>query len=289
MSDQARTLDPGPAEDGVYHVYSLCYAVGRTRRVHDNFIIRDAHDAPMPLDYNLWIIRNTARTILVDTGYGARAAAQRNRPIDIDPLDALARIGLDPDHIEDIILTHLHYDHAGNIDRFAKAHFHIQDSEVAFATGRCMCEPSLRFAFDVEDVVTLIRHTYAERVHFHDGDATLFPGITLHAVPGHSQGVQAVRIATPRGPVLLASDASHFFANYLRRAPFILTVNAAATLASYQRLRALGGDVSRIIPGHDPKVRRLYPATHVNGVELTQLHVTPRAASEEELARLDDF
>ena len=73
--------------------------------------------------------------------------------------------------IDIVIASHLHFDHAGNIERFAKARFHVQDAEVGFATGRCMCEPALRYPFDVEDVVTFVRHTYAERVRFHDGDA----------------------------------------------------------------------------------------------------------------------
>jgi glyoxylase-like metal-dependent hydrolase (beta-lactamase superfamily II) len=289
MSNQSGFAETGPSDDGVYHVFSLCYAKGRARRAPGNFMAKDIHDAPMPIDYNLWILHNAYRTILVDTGYGQRAAAERDRPLEIDPLDALRQLGIDPDEVEDIIVTHLHYDHAGNIGRFAKARFHIQDNEVSFATGRCMCEPVMRFAFDVEDVVTLVRHTYAERVVFHNGDAAPFPGITLHALPGHSAVVQGVRVQTPRGPVLLASDSTHFFANFLRRSPFVLTVDVGATLRSYQRIRELGGEVARIVPGHDPKIRRLYPSRVVNGIELTLLHEPPKGADEASLSRLDDF
>jgi glyoxylase-like metal-dependent hydrolase (beta-lactamase superfamily II) len=243
----------------------------------------------MPLDFNLWILRNTHRVVLVDTGFGPRAAGERGRPLDIDPIEALRRIGIDPDSIEDIILTHLHYDHAGNIDRFAKARFHVQDAEVNFATGRCMCEPTLRWAFDVEDVTTLVRHTYADRVCFHDGTASPLPGISVHVLPGHSAGIQAVRVMTPRGPVVLASDVTHFYANFLRRAPFVLTVDAAATLRSYTDLMALAGSVDRIIPGHDPKVRGLYPGFVCNGIGLSALHEQPVPHGAAELASLDGF
>jgi glyoxylase-like metal-dependent hydrolase (beta-lactamase superfamily II) len=277
------------SEDSVYQIYCLCYARAPSRRVQENFLIRDMHDGPMPVDYNLWILRNAHRTILVDTGFGPRAAGERQRPRDIDPIEALTRLGIDPDGIEDIILTHLHYDHAGNLDRFGKARFHVQDAEIAFATGRCMCEPQLRWAFDVEDVVTLVRHTYSERVRFHDGEASPFPGISLHALPGHSAGLQAVRIMTPRGPVVLASDVSHFYANFLRRAPFALTVDAIATLRSYQTLMKIAGDVERIIPGHDPKVRALYPIYEFGGIELAALHEAPKPHDVSELSRVDNF
>jgi glyoxylase-like metal-dependent hydrolase (beta-lactamase superfamily II) len=287
MSNNALLPEPDTSEDGVYQIFCLCYAKAGARCIHDNFMTRDMHDGPMPLDYNVWIVRNAHRTVLVDTGFGHRASSERGRPIDFNPIEVLPRIGIDPDTIEDVIITHLHYDHAGNMDRFAKARFHVQDAEVSFATGRCMCEAHLRFPFDVEDVVTLVRHTYAQRVCFHEGDDELLPGISLHALPGHSASVQAVRVVTRRGPVLLASDASHYYANFLRFAPFVLTLDAPATLRSYRNMLKIGGSVDRIIPGHDPKVRRLYPSCSVGGIELSELHKEPKPHSVEDLIRFD--
>lgn len=284
----AEMLPAGPADDGVYHLYQMCYA-RRAGSVHEMLMFRDMHDGPMPLDYYVWILRNRHRTILVDTGFGPRVAAQRQRARDFDPIDTLRQIGVDPDAIEDVIVTHLHYDHAGNIDRFAKARFHVQDAEAAFATGRCMCEGIFRFPFDVEDIVAFVRHTFAERVSFHDGDAAPLPGISLHILPGHSKGLQAVRVMTPRGPIVLASDCCHFYANLLRRSPFVLTIDAEATMRSYDRLAGLAGGIDRIVPGHDPKVRRLYPEHQVGGISLAALHETPLPHRAEELSRIDDF
>ena len=169
----------GPAEDDLYEIYQLTYAHDPGRRVHDNFILRDMHDGPMPVDFNLWILRNAHRIILVDTGFSPRAAAERKRPLDIDPVEALARIGVDPDTVEDVVITHLHFDHAGNLDRFGKARFHIQDAEVAFATGRCMCDAFIRRPFDVEDVVTLVRHTYANILNMKPFNLTVDVPATL--------------------------------------------------------------------------------------------------------------
>jgi glyoxylase-like metal-dependent hydrolase (beta-lactamase superfamily II) len=280
---------PASSDPGVYNVFALRYGRLLTRRISDNFMIRDAHDGPMPIDYNMWILHNAQRTVLVDTGFGARAAAERGRQLDIDPLEALRRVGVDPDAIDDVVITHMHYDHAGNLGRFAKARFHVQDSEVNFVTGRCMCEKHFRFAFDVEDVVALVRRNFEERVRFHDGDASLLPGITLHVLPGHTPGIQAVRVMTPRGPVLLASDVTHYYANFVRRSPFVLTVDAKATLESYTALQRIVGSVDRIVPGHDPKVRKLYPILPCGGLDLVALHETPKHHDLEDLARVDNI
>lgn len=276
------------SENDVYQVFSLCYA-RLARNARQNFMDGDAHDGTMPLDYNLWILRNAHRTVLVDTGFGARAAVERGRQLAVDPVEAIARLGIDPDAIEDIVITHLHYDHAGNMGRFAKARFHLQEAEAGFAIGRCMCDRGMRAPFDVEDVVTLVRNTYADRVRFHDGDAMPLPGIGLHAMPGHTPGMQAVSVMTPRGRIVLASDVSHFYANFLRKQHFIGMVDVLAALSSYDRLVAIAGAVDRIIPGHDPKVRRLYPHCVIEGVELTALHETPAAHDVGQLMRLDDF
>lgn len=276
--------------DDLYEIYQITYGRDPGRRVHQNFIMLDMHDGPMPVDFNLWVLRNKHRTVLVDTGFGPRAAQERGRPIDFDPVEGLARIGVDPDTLEDIVITHLHFDHAGSIDRFAKARFHIQDDEMAFATGRCMCDAFIRRPFDIEDVVTLVRRTYADRVVFHDGDDDLLPGLTLHSFPGHSSGVQGVLVQTQRGAVLLASDATHYYANALNMKPFNLTVDTTDTLASYRKLSKLtGGEDHRLIPGHDPKVRRLFPTLEVNGISLLALHESPLPYDPAMLRRTDDF
>lgn len=279
----------GPVEDDTYDIYQLTYAQDPGRRVHQNFMMCDMHDGPMPVDFSLWVLHNAHRTILVDTGYSPRASAERGRPLDFDPVEGLAQIGVDPDTIEDVVITHLHFDHAGNLDRFGKARFHIQDAEVTFATGRCMCDAFVRRPFDVEDVVTLVRHTYADRVVFHDGDDSLVPGITLHAFPGHSAAVQAVRVKTARGPVLLGSDVSHYWCNILNRKPFNLTLDVTATLNSYRRALALVDAPHSFIPGHDPKARWLYPSIEVNGISLLALHEEPATHQVSDLMRTDNF
>jgi glyoxylase-like metal-dependent hydrolase (beta-lactamase superfamily II) len=129
-----------------------------------------------------------------------------------------------------------------------------------YATGRHMAQPVFSGAFDVEDVVGMVRSNYAGRVKFHDGDAQVAPGVSVHLIGGHTMGLQVVRVATRRGWVVLASDASHFYANMEQVRPFPIVYSVADMVEGYARLRALADSPGHIIPGHDPLVLARYPA-----------------------------
>ena len=173
---------------------------------------------------------------------------------------ALATLGIDANAVEDVILTHLHYDHVGNFDRFPQARFHLQERELAYATGRYMHYPRLSHSFEVEDVCGIVRLNYARRVIFYNGDAELAPGLTVHAVGGHSAGLQFVRVKTRRGFVVLASDVTHFYENMASSRPFTTAFHIGEMLEGFDRLLALAPDEDHIVPGHDPLVMKLYPA-----------------------------
>ena len=108
-----------------YEVYALRYAtVDRKRR--ENFIATpDPHEGAMPMDYYVWLIRNGERVVLVDTGFNADAAEGEGRTFLRCPVDALTVLGIAPSTVRDVIITHLHYDHAGNV-LLPKARLHLQ-------------------------------------------------------------------------------------------------------------------------------------------------------------------
>ena len=158
-----------------------------------------------------------------------------------------------------MIVTHLHYDHCGNHDLFPRARYHLQDGEMGYATGRCMCHAYLRMPFEADDVVAMVRKVFDGRVSFHDGDSEVAPGITLHRIGGHSKGLQCVRVATRRGPVVLASDATHLYAHVEGGRVFPITYNIGEVLEGYETLKRLAPSPAHIIPGHDPAVLDRYP------------------------------
>ena len=259
-----------------WEVFALRYGT-HARKAQSNFTMPvDIHDSDMPLDYYIWLLRSGSRTIVVDTGFAPEAAAARNRPLLRTVPDALRSMGVDPAVVKDVIITHLHYDHAGNLGEFPAARFHLQEREIGFATGRHMCFACLRHAFDVEDVVTMVRAIYADRVNFLDGDGEVAPGVTLHRVGGHTDGLQMVRVMTARGAVVLASDAAHFYGNMERENPFPIIYDLGAMAQGWRQARRLAeGDEHRVIPGHDSLVRIRYPAVEGSNGEAVCLHLPP--------------
>ena len=136
-----------------YELFAIRYATREARR-SDHFIGGDPHDGPMPMDYFVWVARGGGRTFVIDTGFTAEVAQKRKRTFLPRPdRGAGPALGIDADTVEDVILTHLHYDHVGNFDRFPKARFHLQERELAYATGRYMCIRALAVVipFEVED------------------------------------------------------------------------------------------------------------------------------------------
>ena len=264
-----------------YEVFALRYAHREARR-SDHFIGGDPHDGPMPMDYFLWLIRGPGGgpdgAVVVDCGFNAAVAARRGRTLLHDPVDALRLLGADPDAVRHVVLTHLHYDHVGNLDRFPRAEFHLQEPDLHYAVGRHMRYAHLQHAFEVEDVCGLVRLNYAGRVRLYNGSAELAPGIELHPAPGHSPGLQFVRVHTARGWVMLASDVSHFYENMEQYRPFTIAVDVAATLESHDRIRAAAPSIAHIVPGHDPLVMRRYPAPSpaLQGIAV-RLDVAPTA------------
>jgi glyoxylase-like metal-dependent hydrolase (beta-lactamase superfamily II) len=259
-----------------YAVYAIRYATMSPRTPHLNFLLPDPHEtAAQDLDYFVWLIRGSGgRDILVDTGFNAVEAQARSRKLTFNPVEALARFGVLADDIRDVVVTHLHYDHAGNLDLFPNARFHLQDREMSYATGRCMCHGLLRHPFSVEHVTLMVRHVFNERVTFHSGDGEVAPGVTLHRVGGHSDGLQVVRVETARGPVVLASDASHYYANMHRRSPFPILYNLGDMFEGWNTVERLAGHPDRVIPGHDPIVTEIYPRAS-DKVDAYSLHLQP--------------
>jgi len=243
-----------------FELYALLYArLGRRDPAHNYLGGADFHDADSGLDYFVWVARRGDEAYLIDTGFGEEAARQRGRELITPVGEALGLLGLQPAAIRDVIITHLHYDHAGTLADYPAATIHLQETEAAYATGRCMCHAPLRHAFYVEDIVSYVRTLYQGRVRFHHGTSEIAPGLSVHLVGGHTAGLQVVRVWTQRGWVVLASDATHLYGNIERNHPFPIVHNVEAMLEGYRTVRALADSPQHIVPGHDPQVMHRYP------------------------------
>lgn len=257
-----------------YKIFCINYGF-HERRASENFIGGDEHDGPMPINFYVWAVVGTNRTLLVDTGFRPEVAALRHRNITRPVPEGLKQIRLDAREVSDVIITHMHYDHAGNLDLFSKARLHVQDAEVEFVTGRCMTHGALRRPIEQEDVLTLIRANFAGQVQFHDGDEEIAPGLSVHRIGGHTKGLQAVRVWTQRGWVVLASDASHFYANMREGRPFPIVYNVHEMLDGHRRLLTLADSPDHVVPGHDPLVQSRYPKAVTGLDDIVRLDLEP--------------
>lgn len=245
----------------VFQVTAIKYAtVERLRK--DNFLhpVDGDAQASMRLDFFVWLIVGHGATVLVDTGFSPLSALVRRRQYLVSPVDSLKALGYAPQDVQDVVATHLHYDHAGNIGDFAGARVWVQERELQYATGRCMCEAKASHFFSAEDVGTLIKRLYQGSVMLVDGMHRLRDGIELYRVGGHTDGLQVVRVRTASGWIVLASDAAHYYENLAKGNPFPAIFSVEDMQAGYRTLRQLADGEDHIVPGHDPLVGERYPS-----------------------------
>lgn len=242
-----------------YEVYAIKYGERMGTR-GGMFVLDEPDDTPLQMDYSIWAVRNAERTMVVDLGCGREEMERRGRTFLRCPTDGLRLIGIDPVRVRDVIITHMHYDHAGNLPLFPNARFHIQQEELAFVTGPAMTHRILRDPFRVDDVIEMVRLVYGDRVVLHAGDDEIAPGITVHHINGHTRGLQSVNVHTKRGWVLIASDTAHYYDSFIEELPFQTHENMSQMLEGFRRIRALAPSHAHIVPGHDPAVFSRYPA-----------------------------
>ena len=246
-------------EPPIYDIFAVKYATREARR-GENFYGGDPHDGPMPMDYFVWAAVSPEHTVVVDAGFTAEVATRRQRTHLRTPMEGLQLIGIDAARVQHVILTHLHYDHVGNLNGFPAATFHVQESEMAFWTGRHAGRGVFPALVEPEDVLFLVRENFARCVRYVRDKVEIVPGITVHRVGGHAAGLQVVRVPTARGFVVLASDATHFYANIDEDRPFSLVHVLPEMYDAFDTVRALADSPAHIIPGHDPLVMERYPA-----------------------------
>lgn len=242
-----------------WEVHAIRYADHADRTRSRAFINDENHDVPYPIDFYIWLLRRGDDVILVDTGFDDPEARKRGFKLHRDVGATLAPFGLQPNDITRLIVTHLHFDHAGGLHLFPNATLYMQAAEMAYATGPCMCHDVLRGPYTGAHVCEAVTRLYDGKLVFFEGDGEVADGVTVHAIGGHSRGLQAVRVRTEAGWLVLASDAAHFYENLTARKPFPLVVDVEAMLRGFDTLERLASSPGLIVPGHDPLVRSRFP------------------------------
>ena len=264
-----------------YEIYAIRYGVNAGRVRGQSFILEARPTEPLPMDFYSWVLIGGEKPIVVDTGMHPDKAAKHGHDILLSPVDALRSLGVDPEAVETVVLTHMHYDHTGHLEAFPKARFLLQAEEMAYVTGPFMQKPWFRRAYEVDEITRLVGYLHAGRLELHGRDKVVADGVSVHWVGGHCAGQEVVRVRTARGWVVLASDALHYYEELERGIPFAVAFNLSDMIAAHDRIRELADSDDHVVPAHDPRVLALYPpASPALSGKAVRVDVAPRGRVE---------
>jgi glyoxylase-like metal-dependent hydrolase (beta-lactamase superfamily II) len=242
-----------------YDVFAIQYAVIPGFGVSD--LVQGA-DASRKIDIAMmvWLVRGGGRNIVVDSGF-YRPQFFRNWKVEqfVRPDEAVARAGVKPEEVTDVVLTHAHWDHADGADLFPKAQIWIQKDEYRYYTADAWQPGGKHGGVYLDDMAYLLRANTEGRLHLVDGDQEILPGVRVYTGGKHTWQSQFVAVDAKPGPVVLASDNMYLYENLEKHAPIAQTFDAASNLAAQDRMKTLVHDTRFIVPGHDPAVMTRFP------------------------------
>jgi glyoxylase-like metal-dependent hydrolase (beta-lactamase superfamily II) len=217
----------------------------------------------------VWLVRGNGHNILVDSGfYRPQFFKQFKVESFIKPSEAVGQPGimpagqpaLTPEDITDVVITHMHWDHADGMDLFPKARIWLQKDEYTYYTGEAWQSPRTHGGIDPDDVLAAVKLNLAGRVSLINGDAQqILPGITCYTGGKHTFQSQYVGVNTKAGTVILASDNMYLYENLEKHVPIAQTLDAASNLRAQDRMKQLAASPRLIVPGHDPAVFEKFP------------------------------
>jgi glyoxylase-like metal-dependent hydrolase (beta-lactamase superfamily II) len=218
----------------------------------------------------VWLIRRPdGRNVLVDAGFYREKFMARWKPADYRrPSEAVRAVGLRPEDVTDVVVTHVHWDHLDGADLFPNARLWIQRDEYAHhvdSTGRARDR-----TIDSLDADMLARLQRAGRVRLVEGDGReILPGLTVHTGGKHTFASQYAAVRTAAGTVVVASDNAYLYENLATRTPIAQTLDSASNRRAQERMLRLAGSPRLVVPGHDPAVFVRFPKPG-NGVARIQ-------------------
>jgi glyoxylase-like metal-dependent hydrolase (beta-lactamase superfamily II) len=225
-------------------------------------------DQPMRMDFFFWVLRGSEETIVVDSGFDPEVGARRGRTCLIPPELALAELGICPAEISRVLVTHLHYDHAGNLGLFPNAELLVHERELDF-WGSPLAERAQFGAYvEPDEIGQVLRAESDGRLRRLDTETEVAPGVDSFLVGGHSPGQVILVVQTASGPVVLASDSIHFYEELERDWPFSVLVDLEDVYRAFDRLRELSSAPgARLLAGHDPAVLDRFPRAEGGAAE----------------------
>jgi len=255
------TSAQAPVVNPRYEIYAIRYATIGDFPVAG---LVSGADPSRKLDIAMmvWLVKGEGRNILVDAGFYREQFFRQWKSIkDFQkPSEALARVGLKPEDITDVIISHMHWDHADGMDLFPKARIWIQKDEYSYYTGDAWHAKKTHGGIDPDDVLAIVKLNMDGRVETVNGDQEIMPGIACYVGGKHTYQSQYVSVSTAKGTAVLASDNMYLYENLEKHVPIAATLDADSNLRAQDRMKQIASDPRLIIPGHDPAVFTRFPA-----------------------------
>jgi len=264
-----------PSEAARYEVDGVQFA--QIRGIRMSYFVPGVDTARRTdLAYVVWVLKEATagargRTVLFDAGFYRDKFLSPTLVGFLRPTDAVTRVGVRPDDVTDVIISHIHWDHVDGADLFPNARIWLQRAEYEhYVDDRGMPRDK---GIDTVDAEMLARLSRAGRIRLVDGDGQeIVPGITAYTGARHTFGSQYLAIRTVAGTVVLASDDAVMYENLAKHLPISATFtpdDRAANLRAQDRMRGLATDPRFILPGHDPQIFVRFPEPG-NGVARIQ-------------------
>jgi glyoxylase-like metal-dependent hydrolase (beta-lactamase superfamily II) len=239
------------------------YRVTTRAESYLNFHLYGEPDADLGIDYYFWVIRDSQGVFLVDTGFAPGVGDRRRRAHHTTPAEALPGLGIAPEDVTAIVITHAHWDHTGNVRQFPRAQLVMTEAEYSFWTSPLAARKHFAAHSEPEEIALLRQAREEDRLTLFTGQHTLAPGIELTEVGGHTPGQLIAAVATGEGgatseggTAVLASDALHFYEEVERDRPFAILADLPAMYRAYDTLAQLATQPgTHLVAGHDPEVR----------------------------------
>jgi glyoxylase-like metal-dependent hydrolase (beta-lactamase superfamily II) len=243
-----------------YEVYAIRYATIADFPV-SSLVAGADRSRKMDIAMMVWLVRGNGHNILVDSGFYRDQFIKQWHPKDfVKPSEAIARLGLKPEDITDLVITHMHWDHADGMDLFPKVRIWLQKDELEYYAGAAWQSRNTHGGIDPDDILAAVKLNTQGRVTLVNGDAQeILPGVTCYLGGKHTYASQYLGINTAQGTVVLASDNMYLYENLDKHAAIAQTLDAESNLRAQDRMKQLAADPRLIIPGHDPAVMTRFP------------------------------
>lgn len=254
-------MTPTPGTQERYEAVAVRYATREAKKsleYHRYHHYREP-DADIRLDYFYWVLRNENRIILIDTGFASGVGMRRGITVLRDPVDALRGLGIQPSDVSQVILSHMHFDHIGNVSAFPEATVWVAERELSFWSSPYAERQHFALGIEGKEINEVRARAGSSRLSLIGDRDEVAPGVRAVRVGGHTPGQLVIDVDAANVQAVFASDALHFYEEMTLDRPFAIFSDLADCYRAYDYLKSLDERPDAVIvSGHDPLTREVF-------------------------------